>query len=109
MSGPRQPGLLSPRCLFAGCHFCHILHKHDPADGFRSPIRWINYACAAKHSIRLIQLVIPQRWKVFVRSSILEGEIRHLEDEIKHLEGEINCLEGEITDAGQIFLLLFFL
>ena len=30
-----------------------------------SPIRWINYACAAKHSIRLIQLAIPQRWKVW--------------------------------------------
>ena len=66
MSGPRHPGLLSQPCLFAGCRFCQILHKHGLPAALDSPIRWINYACAAKHSIRLIQLAIPQCWKVWV-------------------------------------------
>ena len=90
MSGPRHPGLLSQPCLFAGCRFCQILHKHGLPAALDSPIRWINYACAAKHSIRLIQLAIPQRWKVWV--DILSARLycaRHGEGGIKHFEGDI--------------------
>ena len=97
MSGPRHPGLLSQPCLFAGCRFCQILHKHGLPAALDSPIRWINYACAAKHSIRLIQLAIPQRWKVWV--DILSTRLycaRHWEGEIKHFEGDIRYFGGEI-------------
>ena len=90
MSGPRHPGLLSQPCLFAGCRFCQILHKHGLPAALDSPIRWINYACAAKHSIRLIQLAIPQRWKVWV--DILSTRLycaRHWEGGIKHFECDI--------------------